>query len=803
MSILLHYVTQLVDSGLIHRVDCWDFTRKPSDAIWLHKRLLAHGANPNVLIVNTYDYTPVPVKLVKAQQKLTVFVAADSDAHLLLSSGVTDVAEIVIGAYSGTMHILRQERQGTPVTVQQNGIFVSVNKWNKVTLEWQDSGELIVDIDDGCKTCVMRMTLQTETSCSQLNVSVAGWPAAPPVHWCFQDCIPDTKPTDFADPRFRLMQPFQKTSWAEYYKYYRKEDYDNCIIIKCDDDIVYIDTERFERFLQKRRALKSVLFLFPNIWNNETITFYQQQLGFLPPQVFKAEYHPKGFGNLWMDGKAAERIHNYFIDNLEKLRLEGDKCNDQIILHPMNDRISVNFFALLSDDLYVYQIIGWDDEHDLSQMLPGLLNRSIAVDMSLMTAHLSFFKQQQGGSSSAMDVSTITKRYLTLANRPHLLIWVPSLVWKTKNVVCTYNTMLDSLGVSGTETCMLEIAVQLVQRFGYRVTIAYEGNDVISALEHGVRYVSSSAMTAALLQSVTAFSPLFWNHHPSVIDIVQKLPPKTPILWWMHCMCSNDQYMLHKKLISIGYDCRILAPSEWVAQTLCNMYDQQAKIAVIPNSVSEEVFMTPLASIPLPASKRGNFVFHACFERGGIQAIQVYKRYKSVHAHGTLHIASYHDDSAQYPKQDDAIRDNIVFHKSLSKKGLKALLDQCDYFVYPLVLPDGRVHHDTYACVVHEAMACGVIVITWDVACMRSVYGDNIVALPTPSETEYIPHNAFGTNKKLLDDESIELMFDAIKALECDSKKKEDLRNKAREWALANTWSASADKLHVSLNPNP
>jgi glycosyltransferase involved in cell wall biosynthesis len=58
---------------------------------------------------------------------------------------------------------------------------------------------------------------------------------------------------------------------------------------------------------------------------------------------------------------------------------------------------------------------------------------------------------------------------------------------------------------------------------------------------------------------------------------------------------------------------------------------------------------------------------------------------------------------------------------SLSRLEVSNLLSRSEYLIYPLVLENGLLHLDTFATSVLEAVAHGVIVIVWDLACFAEV----------------------------------------------------------------------------------
>ena len=78
--------------------------------------------------------------------------------------------------------------------------------------------------------------------------------------------------------------------------------------------------------------------------------------------------------------------------------------------HPIGDRFSINFFAILSKDLPLYQQIGFDDEKDLSITMSRVHRRPHYVDMAMTVAHTAFCTQREG-----MDELHLLKEYAQLA----------------------------------------------------------------------------------------------------------------------------------------------------------------------------------------------------------------------------------------------------------------------------------------------------------------------------------------------------------------------------------------------------
>ena len=162
----------------------------------------------------------------------------------------------------------------------------------------------------------------------------------------------------------------------------------------------------------------------------------------------------------------------------------------------------------------------------------------------------------------------------------------------------------------------------------------------------------------------------------------------------------------------------------------------------IYNAVNDSIFVNNNLDYD---RKKGNFVFFASFERGGELCIRIFSKINSIYDKKCkLHITSYEKDDFE-KINDSNDPSSIVKYSSLSKVHIKKLLDECDYFIYPLVnKTTGSVHHDTFACVILEALACGVTVITWDVACFKSIYSNHIDLIDPPIKSTYNPQAQFG-----------------------------------------------------------
>lgn len=207
-----------------------------------------------------------------------------------------------------------------------------------------------------------------------------------------------------------------RTFWGEYYDHYTRERYgDETIIIKCDDDIVFIDVDTFASFIEYRRAHPEILLLFPGIINNELSNYYQQQVGLLPPnEVGEMIGEIGGCGALWNSGVQTQLLHRYFVTHIDEFLNNSKNMNIESFIIPYYHRISVNFFAIMGRDLKLFQDVGnGDDEHLLTTELPAAWKRYNALFLKHVVVHLSFHKQVETG----MDVDLVRSWYQEISTK--------------------------------------------------------------------------------------------------------------------------------------------------------------------------------------------------------------------------------------------------------------------------------------------------------------------------------------------------------------------------------------------------
>lgn len=412
LEIQFKYIQKLIETGHIEEVHLWDYTREVKDSYWL-KSLFGRG---DVLEYTAakYEYRRIPLKRETTTSekvfKLQFGVKGPSDAHVLFSIG-HDIYEIVLGGWHNTRSVIR--KNGNAYVSESFGRAIKEDAFTYYTLEWADG---ILTLFQG-----RRKMLQCSAPSSDqlLDVYLAGYHNTP-IHYDLNgsqellELPPHPAPLS---KEYKYMLAPCKSSWYDYYEHYTQPRYPNHIIIKADDDVVYLDTERFGEFIKTRLENPDALLLFPNIVNNGVCAYYQQQMGLIPMSLGYFAYDTFE-GQLWSSGTMAHKLHKHFLQDPKGFVAKSrEKPN---ITQILGDRISINLFAILSKDLHIYQDIMklprgnfLDDELHLAVTMSKVTGRNHLIATSFVVSHLSFFKQIDAG----LDVTELRKEYRLLAEQ--------------------------------------------------------------------------------------------------------------------------------------------------------------------------------------------------------------------------------------------------------------------------------------------------------------------------------------------------------------------------------------------------
>lgn len=319
--------------------------------------------------------------------------------------------------------------------------------------------------------------------------------------------------------------------------------------------------------------------------------------------------------------------------------------------------------------------------------------------------------------------------------------------------------MRDWAAVSGTETNIILLAEKL----------ASEG--------HEVHYLSAHAL-AGIDRGVSYFKAPHYPrgcHYDVVFDTFLGDCEKYDILAdrmiiWMHCPVFSDFVVWPRDLPGVvakigAKEVVFVSPSQWTKEAVCSRYGFDPSIYHVVGNAIEKGRIVPDAT----ARKLHHFIFHSSFERGGDVFLRVFDALPS-HSK-TKTVCGYVEGG------------NTT--KTLGKNALYGELIKADYAIFPLVLPSGVVHKDTYNCCIHEAMAAGAICLAPRIRPLECVWGDKVhwVDVPTGYSPEVHGYDPYTSDPAFQSEQYVQSFVQAIQDLDRQPHFKEYVRQRGVGWA--------------------
>jgi hypothetical protein len=213
----------------------------------------------------------------------------------------------------------------------------------------------------------------------------------------------------------------KKTDWSPFYKIISSVSKDNDIIIKCDDDILFIDIYQLKNAIIDRYNDKESFLIHSNCINNGVCAYYQSES--FPNIKDKLKIYPKGgiLGILFEKPEIATSLHMQFTNDLT---LSFNNINNYIIDDKyINTRISINFILINGIDLKYLSNVSYNDEYELSSFIPETLCRYNKILGYFITSHLSYNFQDKiilKNNNIINSYSNIRDLYLKINNNQYL-----------------------------------------------------------------------------------------------------------------------------------------------------------------------------------------------------------------------------------------------------------------------------------------------------------------------------------------------------------------------------------------------
>jgi len=201
------------------------------------------------------------------------------------------------------------------------------------------------------------------------------------------------------DERIYIIQVNEEEcDWQEYYDFYTPLLVDdNDVLLKVDDDIIFIDTTRVQAFVDTIRGpYRDDVYLWSaNIINNGISAALQNLDGKIPLTLgnMRSEVKCPRTGCLHMNSNVGLSLHNEFLSDPNKFFTTEKE------LRLIQSRISINFVGWSGKQyvpktaMYVRNYIPNEDEMAVTQLAWEIYHEKLVVFMPLVVSHASFNMQ--------------------------------------------------------------------------------------------------------------------------------------------------------------------------------------------------------------------------------------------------------------------------------------------------------------------------------------------------------------------------------------------------------------------------
>lgn len=204
---------------------------------------------------------------------------------------------------------------------------------------------------------------------------------------------------------YKIFEVENKNIWDEYYQYYTRTINDEDVIIKCDDDIVYIDVDMFDEYIKLIRKTPECIVFSAMVVNNSLCGLFNQELFPTLPLHFLTNTTENAFG--------VHAIHSYFLDTKDSFVEQARKTNPCMIPLDYPFKLNINFIGIRGSDAKVlFPNTSPNDEDYLGNFASRQLRRNILIDSRFTVSHMAFTKQREGGYDETIHL----KRYKNITD---------------------------------------------------------------------------------------------------------------------------------------------------------------------------------------------------------------------------------------------------------------------------------------------------------------------------------------------------------------------------------------------------
>lgn len=298
LEILMPYLYKLKSDGKMQEIHFWQFTKNENDIEYLESI-----SNLHITSKNFTKYREITPKI--ENDNFSLDIKAKNDAHILLNNRY----EIVLGGWNDTKSVIRDGIQADPIceaktSVLKENEFVRFNFLLK-------NGTLKITKLNGDKTENL-MGVHTDLEHIESIKIHTGYGSKG--EWDYQET------RNHGVKLYDTETRFGPWHWGEAYTYYLNYDFN--ILYKIDDDIAYLDLDRFDEFKEFIINNPHYNFVFPNLVNHAVSLYYNNKCGLIPDEIIGEAYTNKNdpieVYDYFKDGYTAQKVHEYFLNNINK-----------------------------------------------------------------------------------------------------------------------------------------------------------------------------------------------------------------------------------------------------------------------------------------------------------------------------------------------------------------------------------------------------------------------------------------------------------------------------------------------------
>lgn len=200
------------------------------------------------------------------------------------------------------------------------------------------------------------------------------------------------------------------TSW-DIYNFFRFACDPNCVYLRFDDDIVFINDDAINLIFDYRLRNPEPFLIYANIINNAIISHLHYRNCLFDYHLFPDYSCTSKIA--WSDPKFAEAIHRAFLIDVFAGNVNRWKTTFNVWKLSLFERVSINCICWLGSVFNEFKgIVGNDEEHWLSVDKPKSLNKPNIILGEAIVAHYSFYVQREH-----LDKTDILVKYAELSKQ--------------------------------------------------------------------------------------------------------------------------------------------------------------------------------------------------------------------------------------------------------------------------------------------------------------------------------------------------------------------------------------------------